>query len=35
MRMRKSNPWVLLVGMHNGTVPLNDMVVTKKTEIAA
>lgn len=35
MRMRKSNTWVLLVGMHNGAVPLNDMVVTKKTEIAA
>lgn len=35
MRMRKSNTWVLLVGMHNGAVLLNDMVVTKKTEIAA
>lgn len=33
MRMRKSNTWVLLVGMYNGTVPLNDMVVTKSQKL--
>ena len=33
MRMRKSSTWVLLVGMYNGTVPLNNMVVTKNQKL--